>query len=334
MALVIIALATFNHLLNSGVLEQNGGTANAPFIFFVNVALRLPMGALMGYLADRGRWQYAVGLPLTLMIVGCAISFFAGGVVGDYAMLGIFNCGGAAIVMFIHILGMQTALWKGGNAFAACFGSLTHFVLVAFLNMNTLGVSPRFFSEALRRPLTFAVIATCLPAFWFIMHFLVNERLREAVRDFFGYNLKSVEAPHEEDAEDNIGSHQTGFTAREQDIALLLIEGNTQHEVARRLHLRSAEVDQHIRAIQEKVSGGGGPGALIAAAAREYRLTRRETDMLRCLQDGMTNKEIADLLILSEETVKVHVRNLLRKLSLDSRFGVRAWMDLYREKVR
>jgi hypothetical protein len=103
---------------------------------------------------------------------------------GDYAMLGAFNCGGAAVVMLIHILGMQTALWRGGNAIAACFGSLTHFVLVAFLNMNTLGISPEVFSETLRRPLTFAVIVAGPPAFWLIMRFLVNERLREVARAF------------------------------------------------------------------------------------------------------------------------------------------------------
>ena len=55
MALAVITLVVLNHLLNSGVLEQNGGTVNAPFVFFVNVALRLPMCVFMGWLADRGR---------------------------------------------------------------------------------------------------------------------------------------------------------------------------------------------------------------------------------------------------------------------------------------
>jgi DNA-binding NarL/FixJ family response regulator len=331
MVVMVVVLAVLNHLLNSGVLEQNGGTVNAPLIFFVNVALRLPMGALMGYLADRGRWHYAVGLPLTLMIGGCAVSLFAGGAVGDYAMLGAFNCGGAAVVMLIHILGMQTALWRNGNVVAACFGSLTHFVLVAFFNMNTLGISPEFFSEILCRPLTFAVIAAGLPTFWLIMHFLVNERLREVVRTFFDLHPEQSDKVQ---PSGNTAASQIGFSAREQDVAMLLIEGSTPYEIARRLHLPSADVDRYIKAIQEKVTGGDGSGTLVVAAAREYHLTRRETDMLRCLQSGMTNGEIADLLVLSEETVKIHVRNLLRKLSLDSRFGVKAWIDIYAEKMK
>lgn len=48
-------------------------------------------------------------------------------------------------------------------------------------------------------------------------------------------------------------------------------------------------------------------------------LTDRELDVLRWIATGMSNKQIAGQLFISEETVKVHIRNLLRKLNVHSR---------------
>lgn len=48
-------------------------------------------------------------------------------------------------------------------------------------------------------------------------------------------------------------------------------------------------------------------------------LTRRETELLPMLADGMSNKEIARSLHISTETVKRHVYNMYRKLDVDSR---------------
>jgi two-component system NarL family response regulator len=49
------------------------------------------------------------------------------------------------------------------------------------------------------------------------------------------------------------------------------------------------------------------------------RLTSREMDVLRLVARGMSNRDIADELSLSENTVKNHVRNILEKLHLHSR---------------
>jgi DNA-binding NarL/FixJ family response regulator len=49
------------------------------------------------------------------------------------------------------------------------------------------------------------------------------------------------------------------------------------------------------------------------------RLTERELEILTLLADGLSNAELADLLFLSETTVKTHVSSVLRKLELRDR---------------
>ena len=48
-------------------------------------------------------------------------------------------------------------------------------------------------------------------------------------------------------------------------------------------------------------------------------LTARETEVLRLISTGMSNREIASTLVLSEHTVHRHIANILRKLSLSNR---------------
>ena len=54
-------------------------------------------------------------------------------------------------------------------------------------------------------------------------------------------------------------------------------------------------------------------------------LTARETQVLRQIAMGLSNQEIADALQISIETVKEHVQNMLRKLSLNDRTQAAVW---------
>ena len=57
----------------------------------------------------------------------------------------------------------------------------------------------------------------------------------------------------------------------------------------------------------------------IAEHATDDTLTPREIDVLRLIAKGNANKEIAGGLSLAEETVKVHVKNILAKLGVNDR---------------
>jgi DNA-binding NarL/FixJ family response regulator len=58
-------------------------------------------------------------------------------------------------------------------------------------------------------------------------------------------------------------------------------------------------------------------------------LTLRELDVLAALAAGMTNQEIANLLVLAENTVKYHVHSILDKLSLDDRRAAARYAQEY-----
>lgn len=59
--------------------------------------------------------------------------------------------------------------------------------------------------------------------------------------------------------------------------------------------------------------------------ANRVNLTDREREILTLIASGMSNKLIARKLGISDGTVKVHVKHLLRKLNLNSRLEAAVW---------
>ncbi len=87
----------------------------------------------------------------------------------------------------------------------------------------------------------------------------------------------------------------------------------------------------------EAIASGNGPtksGAMHAIAAAmqsnqlmgdDVPLTQRESQVLRHIALGLSNKEIARSLAISVETVKEHVQNILRKINCTDRTQAAVW---------
>ncbi len=56
--------------------------------------------------------------------------------------------------------------------------------------------------------------------------------------------------------------------------------------------------------------------------ALEYDLTTRERDLVKLIYEGKSNAEIAELLFISQSTVKTHVYNIFKKLKIKNRGGI------------
>ena len=55
------------------------------------------------------------------------------------------------------------------------------------------------------------------------------------------------------------------------------------------------------------------------AKGQDFTLTLREKEVLRSLIEGKGNKEIAEILSISTETIKSHIKNIYRKLDVTNR---------------
>ncbi len=92
-------------------------------------------------------------------------------------------------------------------------------------------------------------------------------------------------------------------------LALELLADRESRQAASELMARVG--DEHILAL----AGHG----VASGELRSQRLTSRELEVQSLLAQGLTNKEIAKRLFISESTVKVHVRHLFEKLGVRTR---------------
>ena len=92
---------------------------------------------------------------------------------------------------------------------------------------------------------------------------------------------------------------------------------------ARSYMLKSMPHKELVDAIRRVHAGKKSIPPVIATRLAEHlsdeALTQREIEILRCVAEGNRNREIADRLFISEETVKIHIKHVMEKLGATHR---------------
>jgi DNA-binding NarL/FixJ family response regulator len=125
------------------------------------------------------------------------------------------------------------------------------------------------------------------------------------------------------------------FGERHPELPIVLLSGSANTQIMRQVLqagaagfvTKSCVSDELLRAVQSVLDGdiylpqeltSASPLNQQDAIARPL-LTQRQDLVLRCLLDGLANREIAEQLHVSEETVKTHVAAILRHFDVQNR---------------
>jgi DNA-binding NarL/FixJ family response regulator len=102
-----------------------------------------------------------------------------------------------------------------------------------------------------------------------------------------------------------------------------LLKGCTREQLIETIRKAAAGESAWTREELRRVTGALATPRLTADV--EVPLTQRESEVLRQLAHGLTNKEIAQALQISYETVKEHVQHILRKIGVSDRTQAAVW---------
>ncbi len=102
-----------------------------------------------------------------------------------------------------------------------------------------------------------------------------------------------------------------------------LLKGCTREELLSAIRTVAAGESAWTRDELRRVTGALATPRLTSDV--EVPLTQRESEVLRQLAYGLTNKEIAQALHISYETVKEHVQHILRKIGVTDRTQAAVW---------
>ena len=102
-----------------------------------------------------------------------------------------------------------------------------------------------------------------------------------------------------------------------------LLKGSSRERLIEAIEKSAKGESAWARAELRRVTGALSTPRL--AADIEVPLTKRESEVLQQLAFGLTNKEIAQALGISYETVKEHVQHILRKVGVTDRTQAAVW---------
>jgi DNA-binding NarL/FixJ family response regulator len=123
----------------------------------------------------------------------------------------------------------------------------------------------------------------------------------------------------EDATELSVSAFQTAFELNNVDSFVLAYRACPQ--LLSNVAGSSAASDEELRRVLESAQDQGlaGKHGFSAANAGRGVLSPREREVLTMLAQGLTNREIASALYISQATTKVHVRHILGKLGVRTR---------------
>jgi DNA-binding NarL/FixJ family response regulator len=168
-------------------------------------------------------------------------------------------------------------------------------------------------------------VRTCA-SFGDALGYLRKEKISLAVLDL---SLQGVVIPSQtEDAgEANLEGYQLLAATRENAIPTIVVSGITETEEIERVY-----TDFTISAFIEKRAFDRAVFRRVVAETKQNHqsqselgaLTDREREVLELLAQGLTNKEIAERLVITTNTVKRHLKAIFEKLNVHTRSAATA----------
>lgn len=125
------------------------------------------------------------------------------------------------------------------------------------------------------------------------------------------------------------------FGGKHPELPIVMLSGQASTQIMRQVLqagaagfvTKSSVSDELLRAVRSVLDGdvylpqelNAATASAADAASGKAPLTQRQELVLRCLLDGLANRDIAEQLHVSEETVKTHVAAILRYFEVQNR---------------
>jgi len=230
-------LVLLGQVMNSGTLEKQGGTASIPFLYLVIIILRIPFGALLGYLIDKRFSILNMAIPIVLLVLGCLLPLFLyGDSPGNNMAYLLLNLGVKGCVFLIHILCMIAAARRSHKGFIAGLGLLVYFSSEGFLNLHVLGLSVADFARRAEflLPLTIILFAVLV----FVLLIFLDA-------------LPQKNQPEVTEHKQTVLT-KTSFTGRELEVVQLLANSKGTEEIAAVMGVKTTTVQNHVNSLLSK----------------------------------------------------------------------------------
>jgi DNA-binding CsgD family transcriptional regulator len=333
MLIVLFWLDSMCSTIHSEIV--NAGIDEADVIYMVLGFVLPAIGFLLyGFIHDKGRERLGFICGMGLLLLGVILELMPTDTQSVLSLPMVFadGLGGTYTEFFVLTLPVFLLYRTKRPVFVASLG-----VIINLVSSALKWVAEYWLPETLIVSGSPLLVSTAVSAVLFILlSFFLFERHREKTLAaalysllYDGENAETLQTENIPPKTEERSMTDAGLTREEIDIALLLIEGKSRSEITRKLRIKSDDANKQMESIRNKLIGANDPDPNITAVANRYNLTGREKDMLRCLCRNMTNTAIAAEMFLSEGTVRIHVRNLIKKLPVDDRHDAASWVSTF-----